>query len=85
MSKQKFQTEIIESIVKGYQEGITPSPCSKCNRFVKFSPMLDWTEKNESKKGFIEPRITFGEDSGYLEMDGDNLHLPGTRMIHNFS
>ncbi len=45
-SREKFQSEIVETLVKGYQEGITPSPCSKCNRFVKFSPMLEWAEKN---------------------------------------
>ncbi len=45
-ARENFQKEIIETLVRGYQEGITPSPCSKCNRFVKFTPMLDWTEKN---------------------------------------
>ncbi len=45
-SRETFKQEIIGSLVKGYQEGITPSPCSKCNRFVKFSPMLDWAQKN---------------------------------------
>ncbi len=45
-SRKTFQKEIIETLVTGYQTGITPSPCSKCNRFVKFSPMLEWTEQN---------------------------------------
>ncbi|WP_036891980.1 MULTISPECIES: tRNA 2-thiouridine(34) synthase MnmA [Prochlorococcus] len=45
-ARETFQREIIESLVKGYQEGMTPSPCSKCNRFVKFSPILEWAEQN---------------------------------------
>ncbi|WP_052043771.1 MULTISPECIES: tRNA 2-thiouridine(34) synthase MnmA [unclassified Prochlorococcus] len=45
-ARKTFQKEVIESLVKGYQSGITPLPCSKCNRFVKFSPMLDWATKN---------------------------------------
>ncbi len=45
-ARENFKKEIIESLVSGYKEGITPSPCSRCNRFVKFSPMLEWSEKN---------------------------------------
>ncbi len=45
-ARDNFKKEIIDSLVRGYKEGLTPSPCSKCNRFVKFFPMLDWSEKN---------------------------------------
>ena len=45
-ARENFRKEIIESVVSGYEEGITPLPCSKCNRFVKFSPMLEWSHKN---------------------------------------
>ena len=44
-ARENFKKEIIESVVSGYKEGITPLPCSKCNRFVKFSPMLEWSKK----------------------------------------
>ncbi len=45
-SRETFQKEIIETLINGYQEGITPSPCSHCNRFVKFFPMLEWSKIN---------------------------------------
>ncbi len=43
-SRSNFQKEIIETVVQGYQEGITPLPCSRCNRSVKFKEMLLWAE-----------------------------------------
>ena len=43
-SKEIFQKEIINYVVKGYEEGITPLPCSRCNKSVKFSEMLKWVK-----------------------------------------
>jgi len=45
-TRESFQKEIIQEVVKGYQSGVTPLPCSRCNRFVKFSPMLQWAKEN---------------------------------------
>ncbi len=39
-SRDLFQANIVDYLVSGYQNGITPLPCSQCNRAVKFSPML---------------------------------------------
>ena len=39
-SRDLFQTNIIDYLVEGYQSGITPLPCSQCNKAVKFGPML---------------------------------------------
>ena len=46
-SKEIFQREIINNVLKGYQEGITPLPCSRCNKSVKFSEMLKWVKNNK--------------------------------------
>lgn len=43
-SRDVFQTNIVDYLVSGYQQGITPLPCSQCNRAVKFSPMLDYAQ-----------------------------------------
>ncbi|MBD2576225.1 tRNA 2-thiouridine(34) synthase MnmA [Oscillatoria sp. FACHB-1406] len=40
-----FQTHIIDYLVSGYEAGITPLPCSQCNRAVKFGPMLQYARK----------------------------------------
>tara|TARA_Y100001968_G_scaffold326123_1_gene368600 strand:- start:3185 stop:4411 length:1227 start_codon:yes stop_codon:yes gene_type:complete len=45
-SRKTFQKEIIQTLIDGYQQGITPSPCSRCNRSVKFSEMINWAKKN---------------------------------------
>lgn len=39
--RANFQANIVDYLVEGYEAGITPLPCSNCNRAVKFGPM--WT------------------------------------------
>ncbi|NET52624.1 MAG: tRNA 2-thiouridine(34) synthase MnmA, partial [Merismopedia sp. SIO2A8] len=43
-SREVFQAEIVDYLVQGYSSGITPLPCSQCNRAVKFRPMLDYAQ-----------------------------------------
>tara|TARA_B100000700_G_C15057150_1_gene863450 strand:- start:1795 stop:2973 length:1179 start_codon:yes stop_codon:yes gene_type:complete len=45
-TRDTFKKEVIEEVVKNYQDGITPLPCSRCNRSVKFSEMMNWAKKN---------------------------------------
>lgn len=44
-SRDVFQANIIDYLVSGYEGGITPLPCSQCNRTVKFSPMLKYARE----------------------------------------
>lgn len=41
-SREVFQNEIIDYLVSGYASGVTPLPCSQCNKAVKFGPMLKY-------------------------------------------
>jgi len=41
-SRDVFQTNIVDYLVNGYSNGITPLPCSQCNKAVKFAPMLHY-------------------------------------------
>ncbi len=41
-----FEENIVNYLVDGYSDGITPLPCSQCNKAVKFGPMLDFA-RNE--------------------------------------
>ena len=43
--RQHFKEQIVDFLVEGYGTGITPLPCSRCNREVKFGPMLQWAEQ----------------------------------------
>ncbi|WP_204151532.1 tRNA 2-thiouridine(34) synthase MnmA [Leptolyngbya sp. CCY15150] len=44
-SREVFQAEIIDYLVKGYGAGVTPLPCSQCNKAVKFGPMLRYARE----------------------------------------
>lgn len=44
-SREVFQANIIDYLVAGYSDGITPLPCSQCNKTVKFGPMLNYARE----------------------------------------
>lgn len=44
-SRDVFQASIIDYLVSGYEAGVTPLPCSQCNRTVKFGPMLKYARE----------------------------------------
>ena len=54
-TRETFQQEIVQRLVDGYRDGVTPLPCSQCNRSVKFGPMLDWALQERNL-----PRIATG-------------------------
>ncbi|MBL1174132.1 tRNA 2-thiouridine(34) synthase MnmA [Pantanalinema sp. GBBB05] len=44
-SRELFQENIVDYLVAGYSTGITPLPCSQCNKAVKFTPMLTYARE----------------------------------------
>jgi tRNA-uridine 2-sulfurtransferase len=44
-SREIFQKYIVDYLVEGYGAGITPLPCSQCNKTVKFTPMLSYARQ----------------------------------------
>jgi tRNA-uridine 2-sulfurtransferase len=44
-SRDLFQAHIVDYLVAGYANGITPLPCSQCNKAVKFGPMLHYARE----------------------------------------
>ncbi|PSN18126.1 tRNA 2-thiouridine(34) synthase MnmA, partial [filamentous cyanobacterium CCP5] len=44
-SRDVFEREIVNYLVDGYRQGVTPLPCSQCNRAVKFGPMLAYARE----------------------------------------
>jgi tRNA-uridine 2-sulfurtransferase len=44
--RETFQANIVDYLVAGYSDGITPLPCSQCNTTVKFGPMLQYARQN---------------------------------------
>ena len=41
-SREIFEREVIKKTTDGYKEGLTPLPCSMCNKNVKFEEMLNF-------------------------------------------
>ncbi|MEM9002465.1 MAG: tRNA 2-thiouridine(34) synthase MnmA [Cyanobacteria bacterium P01_F01_bin.86] len=44
-SRDTFQNYIVDYLVTGYSAGVTPLPCSQCNRAVKFGPMIQYAQE----------------------------------------
>lgn len=44
-TRDVFQENIVDYLVSGYSDGITPLPCSQCNKAVKFGPMLKYARE----------------------------------------
>jgi tRNA-specific 2-thiouridylase len=46
-SRENFKEQIVDFLISGYSSGVTPLPCSRCNRSVKFGPMIAWAESEQ--------------------------------------
>lgn len=44
-SREVFEANIINYLVEGYSTGVTPLPCSACNKSVKFAPMIKYARE----------------------------------------
>jgi tRNA-specific 2-thiouridylase len=78
-SRERFQEQIVEFLVHGYGEGITPLPCSRCNREVKFGPMLRWAETERgigriATGHYARLRLAGSGEDRPLPGDGDGRH-----------
>jgi tRNA-specific 2-thiouridylase len=70
-SRDTFEQYIIDYLVSGYEAGITPLPCSQCNKAVKFGPMLKYA-REELGADYIATghyaRITYNETNGRYQL-----------------
>ena len=46
-SRNLFAEKVIKETTEGYGVGITPLPCSMCNKNVKFEEMLNWAKDQQ--------------------------------------
>ena len=46
-SRAIFEREVIKKTTKGYESGLTPLPCSMCNKNVKFEEMMNFVIKQK--------------------------------------
>lgn len=70
-SREMFEKNIIDYLVSGYGAGITPLPCSQCNKAVKFGPMLQYAREKLGIDAIATghyARITQNPDTGRHEL-----------------
>ena len=60
-----FKENIIDYFVEGYKSGSTPSPCSRCNKLIKFAKL------NELAEQFQADIIVTGH---YVKKVGDDIY-----------
>lgn len=70
-SREAFAANIIDYLVAGYGEGITPLPCSACNKSVKFGPMVKYAREelgiDKIATGHYA-QVTYNETSGRYQL-----------------
>lgn len=70
-ARHTFQQEVVDVLVEGYGQGITPLPCSRCNRHVKMAMLLQWAEREMGITRLATghyARLRRHPDSGRMEL-----------------
>lgn len=70
-TRDLFQAQIVDYLVSGYEQGITPLPCSQCNRAVKFGPMLNYAQTELEATTIATghyARIRYDESTGRYQL-----------------
>ena len=44
--REEFERQVISRFITAYEVGDTPNPCIECNRYMKFSRLLDYAAAN---------------------------------------
>jgi tRNA-specific 2-thiouridylase len=74
-SRERFREQIVDFLVEGYGNGVTPLPCSRCNRMVKFAPMLSWARDERGIERVATghyARVRPAEGAAPLPVPGDS-------------
>jgi len=70
-SREVFEKHIVNYLVSGYESGVTPLPCSQCNKTVKFAPMLRYAREelgiDQIATGHYA-QITYNADNGRYQL-----------------
>lgn len=70
-SREVFEASIINYLVEGYSTGITPLPCSACNKSVKFGPMVEYAREQLNIDKIATghyAQITYDVESGRYQL-----------------
>jgi tRNA-specific 2-thiouridylase len=48
--EQEFKTEVVDPFLDGYRRGLTPNPCIRCNRTIKFGKLVEFMKEMGCEK-----------------------------------
>lgn len=74
----KFRQEVIDYFLKSYKEGITPNPCVRCNRLIKFGELLRVAE--ELKADYLATGHYVGLSISDFRMSNKEAKLPARSL-----
>jgi tRNA-specific 2-thiouridylase len=60
----EFRKTVIEGFIQGYLDGETPSPCIRCNQYLKFSALM------ERAKSLSTPFVATGHYAAITQTEG---------------
>ncbi len=72
---EKFSDQVMGYFADAYADGLTPSPCVKCNRFIKFGALMD-VAKAHGAQALVTghyARREEGESQAELHMGADPI------------
>src|ERR671915_1511658 len=66
-AREDFRRAIVEPFVRGYEQGETPNPCTRCNGSFRFGRLLSFARRAGAS------RLATGHYSRIVERDGQRL------------
>lgn len=60
-----FKAAVVDPFIEDYLSGLTPSPCARCNRLVRFPKLLELADKLDCEF------LATGHHAGIQEKDGE--------------
>jgi tRNA-specific 2-thiouridylase len=48
--EKEFKNEVVDPFLDGYRNGLTPNPCIRCNRTIKFGKLLEFMKEMGCEK-----------------------------------
>lgn len=43
--EKEFKEEVVDPFLEGYKSGVTPNPCIRCNRTIKFGKLMEFAKE----------------------------------------
>lgn len=84
--EDEFKKYVIDGFIDDYIKGLTPNPCVRCNKNIKFGLMLDYALKNGFDKIATGHYATVEKSGGkYYLKKAKDVSKDQTYVLYNFT